>query len=88
MAAKKPATKRHKDDFIGFILKAENNKKLTEEFMVPKNAEDLYDFFKDKKFFGIPFGDCEDILNARDNWDALTDEGHGKPPCRGPKRGY
>jgi hypothetical protein len=94
MATKKTAPKRSSGsrrpkDFISFILAAEKDKKLTQDFLLQKTAEELYTFFDTKGYTGIPKGDCEDILKAKNKWDQLTTEGHGKPPCNhGRDKGY
>ncbi len=87
MAAKK-ITVRKTSDFISFILDAEKSADLTTKFIKIKDAEKLYQFFQINGYKGIPMGDCEDILKAKNNWDDLTDFGHGKPPCDGPRKGY
>jgi hypothetical protein len=87
MPAKK-ITVRKTSDFISFILDAERSAELTDEFIRMESAEKLYKFFQLKGYKGIPMGDCEDILKAKNNWDNLTHAGHGKPPCDGPKKGY
>jgi len=87
MAVKKIAT-RKTNDFISFILDAEKSADLATKFIKIDDAERLYQFFYDLGYKGIPRDACEDILKAKNKWDDLTDCGHGKPPCDGPRKGY
>ena len=61
-------TTRKRSDFINFILDAEKNQKLIDEFLKITKAIDLDKFFKRHKYFDIPFNDCQEILNARKTW--------------------
>lgn len=81
-------TVRETADFITFILDAEKNVKLTEEFIAIKEVKKLHSFFLAKGYKGIPEDQCRDILKAKNNWDKITEAGCGKPPCGGPKMGY
>ncbi len=59
------ATLRQENDFIKFILDAEKNPKLAEEFLAKKTAKDLNTFFQKKGYKDIPENNCKDILTAR-----------------------
>jgi hypothetical protein len=59
------APERAKKDFISFILAAEKDKKLTEEFFSKKNATDLHKFFQKEGFTEIEPKHCKDILKAK-----------------------
>ena len=86
--SKNMPTERPTVDFISFILDAEKDADLTLKFLEIKGVDTLHKFFQDNHYSGISRGDCKDILKAKNNWDALTDIGCGKPPCDGPKKGY
>ena len=58
------ATKRLSNDFINFIIDAEKNPKLTDEFLSKKTPKHLHSFFHEKGYKDIPHNDCEDILRA------------------------
>ncbi len=60
-------TKRERNDFINFILDAERDLELTEEFLAIKATKDLYAFFQKKGYKDIPEHDCKDILTAKDS---------------------
>jgi len=97
------APKRQENDFIKFILDAEKNPKLAEEFLAQKTTKDIYTFFQKKGYHDIPENNCKDILTARNRGRGLylphippkrPSTGHGRPippippkPC-GPRAGY
>jgi len=65
------ATKRSKKDFIGFILDAEENKKLAREFLSQVDANKLSDFFKNKKY-EIDDESCKAIWEAKERLEKVT----------------
>jgi hypothetical protein len=69
-------------DFIGFILAAEEDEKLTKEFLSKKEVKVLYLFFKQKGFTEIrEEPDCEDILTARRRLEKVTIGEIIEEPC-------
>ena len=58
-------TKRTRSDFINFIIDADKDEALVNEFMKNKTAKELYSFFQKKGYKDIPANDCEDILRAK-----------------------
>ena len=70
MAAKRIA-KRGKMDFIDFILEAENDKKLTIEFLGCADVNALETFFKDNGY-DISAADCERILQCIQDADGVS----------------
>jgi len=59
-------------DFLTFILDAEQDAKLTEDFLavtatgkINDVADKLRDFFKEKSYTKITLKDCENIIKAR-----------------------
>jgi hypothetical protein len=62
----KMPTKRQSNDFINFIIDAEKNPKLADEFLSKKTAKHLHSFFHKKGYKDIPYNHCQDILTARD----------------------
>jgi len=58
-------TKRERNDFINFIIDAQKDPKLAEEFLSKKTPKHLHSFFHKKGFKDIPYNDCEDILMAQ-----------------------
>lgn len=74
------ATQRSKKDFIGFILAAEQDRKLATRFL--SEQKDLYQFFQKEGFTEIPESDCTDILTARTRLEKLSiGEVIGDIPC-------
>lgn len=61
----KMGTKRDRNDFINFIIDAQKNPKLTNEFLSTKTAKDLHSFFHKKGYKDIPYNDCRDIVMAQ-----------------------
>lgn len=73
------ATKRSKKDFIGFILAAEENKKLFARFLDEK--KDLYKFFQGEGFTEISEESCPDILEARTRLEKMSIGELIEEPC-------
>ncbi len=62
------ARSRAKKDFIGFILAAEKDSKLTEDFLdfvSKKRAMELHNFFQKEGFTEVTQENCEAILRSR-----------------------
>ncbi len=56
-------TKQIKDEFIRFILDAEQDKDLLKGFLEQENANQLYNFFKTEKY-GLELDDCKGIMEV------------------------
>ncbi len=59
-------TEQIKDEFIRFILDAENDEKpggLLARFLQADNAQQLYDFFQKEKY-GLELDDCKGIMEV------------------------
>jgi len=63
---------RSKKDFIGFILAAEQDKKLIRRFLSTEQVPGLYDFFQKEGFTEILEPDCRDILTARSRLEKVS----------------
>ena len=66
-------------DFIGFILAAERDKKLTARFLSEK--KDLYKFFQGEGFTEISRESCTDILEARTRLEQMSIGELIEEPC-------
>ncbi len=73
-------TNRKRSDFINFIMDAEKNQKMLDEFLKIKEAKKLYNFFKRNNYIDIPFNDCQDILKAMRSWIGGGGRGPICPP--------
>jgi hypothetical protein len=59
------APKRAREDFIGFVLEAEKDRELTEQFFDIKTAKRLNSFFIKQGFTKINEDDCKDIMKSK-----------------------
>jgi hypothetical protein len=71
-------TKRSRSDFINFIMDAQKNPDLTNEFLSKKTAKDLHSFFHEKNYKDIPYNDCQEILMAQKRMRGHRIPHHGK----------
>jgi hypothetical protein len=77
------AKKRSKKDFIAFILAAEQDPRLTRDFISKTNATDLCSFFEKEGFTEISKDNCTDILRSKTKRFATGQQiaGNPPPPC-------
>ncbi len=59
------AKNRSRKDFIGFILEAEKDPRLTKAFLSKQTVTQLYNFFQEEGFTDISKDDCVDILKSK-----------------------
>jgi len=83
-------TKRQSNDFINFIIDAEKNPKLADEFLSKKTAKNLHSFLHKKGYKDIPYNHCQDILAARKSMRGRIIPGEGKKAvdCVGGQKDY
>jgi len=78
------ATKGQRKDIIGFILTAERDLGLADEFLRIRRADGLYKFFQEKGFTEILEKDCMDIIRAREGLEGQyipkAEQGNPCPP--------
>ena len=60
------AAKEKMNDFIRFILAAEKDEALLDDFLRARGAEGLHKFFQDRGFKEISIDDCRGIAQAEE----------------------
>jgi hypothetical protein len=74
------AKKRSNKDFIAFILAAENDPRLTKDFISKTNATELRSFFETEGFTEISENNCVNILKSKTKRFATGQQREGNPP--------